>query len=171
MVPVTNKLERYLEDQTVGQRLLGKTMRFVWGALFSRDALEGLPDNEKQIKEKEREMDRNCGIRFKKWEEDWVREFGKELPKSWQIEEAADTAPTTPMRHIPFFGLGSTKQGDLRSSNKGSQTEVGSSGIDEYESKFHSHGMNDVLRGCKRVVVIGIHGWFPGTFPIQISFE
>ncbi|KAG7440489.1 uncharacterized protein BT62DRAFT_910477 [Guyanagaster necrorhizus] len=24
-------------------------------------------------------------------------------------------------------------------------------------------GMGDVLRGCKRVVVIGIHGWFPGT--------
>jgi hypothetical protein len=24
----------------------------------------------------------------------------------------------------------------------------------------------DVLRGCKRVVVIGIHGWFPGTFPM-----
>ncbi len=23
----------------------------------------------------------------------------------------------------------------------------------------------DVLQGCKRVVVIGIHGWFPGTFP------
>lgn len=22
----------------------------------------------------------------------------------------------------------------------------------------------DVLRGCKRVVVIGIHGWFPGKF-------
>jgi hypothetical protein len=21
---------------------------------------------------------------------------------------------------------------------------------------------DDVLRGCKRVVVIGIHGWFPG---------
>jgi len=25
----------------------------------------------------------------------------------------------------------------------------------------------DVLRGCKRVVVIGIHGWFPGTFPMS----
>ena len=24
----------------------------------------------------------------------------------------------------------------------------------------------DVLQGCKRVVVIGIHGWFPGTFPM-----
>ncbi|KAK0475873.1 hypothetical protein IW261DRAFT_1493422 [Armillaria novae-zelandiae] len=24
-------------------------------------------------------------------------------------------------------------------------------------------GMEDVLRGCKRVVVIGIHGWFPGA--------
>jgi len=22
---------------------------------------------------------------------------------------------------------------------------------------------SDVLRGCKRVVVIGIHGWFPGA--------
>jgi hypothetical protein len=21
----------------------------------------------------------------------------------------------------------------------------------------------DILQGCKRVVVIGIHGWFPGT--------
>ncbi|EEB87541.1 hypothetical protein MPER_15077, partial [Moniliophthora perniciosa FA553] len=23
--------------------------------------------------------------------------------------------------------------------------------------------VRDVLRGCKRVVVIGIHGWFPGA--------
>ena len=44
----------------------------------------------------------------------------------------------------------------------GSQIGVGPSGIDEYDGKFHSLAMKDVLRGCKRVVVIGIHGWFPG---------
>jgi hypothetical protein len=27
---------------------------------------------------------------------------------------------------------------------------------------------SDILRGCKRVVVIGIHGWFPGTFSFPI---
>ncbi|KAH6894036.1 hypothetical protein BKA70DRAFT_1117551, partial [Coprinopsis sp. MPI-PUGE-AT-0042] len=23
--------------------------------------------------------------------------------------------------------------------------------------------VDDVLRGCKRVVIIGVHGWFPGA--------
>ena len=53
MVSVTNKPERYLVDQTVGGKLLRKTMRFVTGVLFSRDAL---PDSEKQIKGKKREI-------------------------------------------------------------------------------------------------------------------
>ena len=179
IVPVTNKPERYLEDKTVGGKLLGKTMRFVSGVLFARDARDGSPEPEKQIKGKEREAGRNHDIDFKRWEEERFREFGKQLPKSWQIEEAglnADTAPTTPtipMNHTPIFGFGSpkfTKKGDLRSSDKGSQIGVGSSGVDEYEGQFHSPEMKDVLRGCKRVAVIGIHGWFPGVFSIQISF-
>ena len=162
MAPVANKPERYLEDQTVGGKLLGKTMRFVSGVLFSRDARDGSPESEKQIKGKEREMDRNRDIDYKKWEEERFREFGKELPKSWQMVEAgldADTTPTAPTSHMPIFGLGSTK--------KGSQIGVSSTGIDEYDGKSHSLGMKDVLRGCKRVVVIGIHGWFPGAFPFK----
>ena len=160
MVPVANKPERYLEDQTVGGKLLGKTMRFVSGVLFARDARDWSPESEKQIKGKEREMDRNRVIDFKKWEEERFREFGKELPKSWQIEEAGLDADTTPMSHIQIFGLGSPKM------NKGPQIGVGSSGIDECEGRSHSLGMRDVLRGCKRVVIIGIHGWFPGVFSI-----
>jgi hypothetical protein len=73
----------------------------------------------------------------------------------------ADTAPTAPISHIPSFGFGSPKvmkKGDLRPSDKGSQIVIGSSDIDGHE------GMKDVLRGCKRVAVIGIHGWFPGVF-------
>jgi hypothetical protein len=85
-----------------------------------------------------------------------------------------DTTPTTPMSLIPIFGFGSpkfTKKGDLRSTNKGSQIGVGAGGIDEKESQSHSFGTKDILRGCKRVVVIGIHGWFPGVFSIQFFFE
>ena len=55
--------------------------------------------------------------------------------------------------------------------NKESQVGVGASGVDEYEGQSHSLGMKDVLRGCKRVDVIGIHGWFPGVFSIQISLK
>jgi hypothetical protein len=29
--------------------------------------------------------------------------------------------------------------------------------------KPDTEGIEDVLRGCRRVVVIGIHGWFPGA--------
>jgi hypothetical protein len=162
MVPATNIPERYSEDQTVGGKLLGKTMSFVSGVLFSKDTRHGSPESEKQMKGKDREMDRNSDIDFKKWKEERFREFGKELPKSWQIVEGgldADATPTTPMNNIPIFGLGS---------NKRSQIGVGSSGIDGYEDKSHSFGMKDVLRGCKRVVVIGIHGWFPGAFSIQL---
>ena len=149
-------------------------MRFVSGVLFARDAHDGSPETEKQTKGKEREIDRNRYLDFKKWEEERFREFGKELPKSWQIEGAAldvDTTPTTSMSHIPLFGFGSPKKSDLRSTNKEAQIGVGASGIDNYEGQSHPPGMKDVLRGCKRVVVIGIHGWFPGVFSFQISFE
>ena len=175
VLPVANKPERYLEDQTVGGKLLGKTMRFVSGVLFAKDGRDGSPQSERQqIKGKEREMERNRDIDFKKWEEERFREFGKELPKSWQIKEGGLDADATPTSHIPIFKFGSpksTKKGDLRSTNKESQIGVGASGVDENEGQSHSHEMKDVLRGCKRVVVIGIHGWFPGTFSIQISFE
>lgn len=29
----------------------------------------------------------------------------------------------------------------------------------------------DVLRGCKRVVVVGVHGWFPGTIVRTVMGE
>ena len=170
IVTATNKSETYPEDKTVGGKLLGKTMRFVSGVLFPRDVRNGSPESEKQIKGKEREMDRNRDIDFKKWKEERFKEFGKELPKLWQILEAGldvDTMPTTPISNIPIFGLGSTKKDDLPSSNKRSQTGVSSGGINE----SHSSGMKDILRGCKIVVVIGIHGWFPGALSIRIYFE
>jgi hypothetical protein len=53
--------------------------------------------------------------------------FGKALPRSWEVLNAAQGGAT----------------------------------LDQ-----------DVLRGCKRVVVIGIHGWFPGEDgPLSSTFQ
>ena len=161
---VVRKSQRDLEDKTVGGKLLGKTMKFVSEVLFARD---GSPKS--KGKEKAADQDSDISRDLKKWEEERFKEFGKELPKAWQIEEAgldADTRSTTPLSHIPTFGFysaDSPKKSDVPLINEGSQAGVGASGVDENQGAgSHSDGMKDVLRGCKRVVVIGIHGWFPG---------
>ena len=70
-------------------------------------------------------------------EREWVH-FGKELPRAWDVVE----------------GRVGAQEESGKGKGKGGGIGVGVGvGIDP-----------DVLRGCKRVVVIGIHGWFPGTF-------
>lgn len=59
--------------------------------------------------------------------------FGKELPRSFDVLRQAGITPNA-----------GTKKG------KGKE-------------KADVEGMEDVLRGCRKVVVIGIHGWFPGA--------
>ena len=44
VVPVNVKPLRFLDDQGLGGKLLGKTMRFVSGVLFSRDGQDGSSD-------------------------------------------------------------------------------------------------------------------------------
>jgi hypothetical protein len=153
VVPVNVKPQRFLDDQGVGGKLLGKTMRFVSGVLFSRDAQDGSSGPGGQVKGKEREMSRDDGIerQVTKWEEERFKAYGKELPKAWQILE-----------------------GNFSTTSKGSPVGAGTSGMGEGGAQnegLPSHEMKDVLRGCKRVVVIGIHGWFPGMHSINCSFE
>ena len=143
-------------DQGVGGKLLGKTMRFVSDVLFTKDAPSG-----RQGKGKERERSRDSTEVFVDEGEvdkkERLKEFGKELPKTWQIIEDAGldaTTPTTPMIHMPTFGF---------CSSAGASGVVNGGGA-------NPQGMKDVLRGCKKVVVIGIHGWFPGMsffFPVS----
>ena len=169
VVPAT--IKPYLDGQGIGGKLLGKTMRFVSGMLFTKDTHDGSLESDKQAKGKEREISRDGGIDreiIKRWEQERFKWFGKELPKMWQIEEAAlntDTTPTKLINRIPNFGLcspESTKKNDLRSTNKKLNVGIGASGVDDQAEVSYSHGVKDVLRGCKRVVVIGVHGWFPG---------
>jgi len=145
-------------------------MKFISG-VFTKNPHES-PESDGQMKGKERAMDddSNIGREFKKWKEERFKDFGKELPKAWQIEEAgldSDTMSMTSIGYVPLFGSSShepTKKGDVRSANKGSQAGVDASHVDEdHGARSHSDGVKDVFRGCKRVVVIGIHGWFPGA--------
>jgi hypothetical protein len=163
VVPATVKPQRYLDVQGVGGRLLGKTMRYVSGMLFTRDAHDESLESGTQMKGKERETDGEALV-DREVKEERFKQFGKELPKMWQIlEEDMNTTPTTPMDCFGFRSPEPTKKGDLNQS-----------GVNEDEGRVegsHSQGMKDVLSGCKRVVAIGIHGWFLGICSVHFSFQ
>lgn len=58
---------------------------------------------------------------------------------------------------------GSTGKGKARSTDDESFADFGRE-LPRIWDVIGEQFDGDVLRGCKRVVVIGIHGWFPGTF-------
>ena len=63
--------------------------------------------------------------------------FGKELPRAWDVVEGR-------------VGVGNNTYGVGKGKGRGA-----------------IHVDLDVLRGCTRVVVIGIHGWFPGKSVVR----
>ena len=69
-----------------------------------------------------------------------LERFGEKLPKAWNIVDPPPVAPATPSikRTLSFEGL--------------------------LHGGASARQVDDVLRGCKRVVIIGVHGWFPGKF-------
>lgn len=121
------------DNASVGGKLLGKTIKFVSGVLFANDA----PVMSAKGKERERE---NVESLLEKERREKFVGIGRELPKAWGVLRAAgwDVDP----------GMGAASSAGRES--LGGDVD---GGLD----------MSDVLRGCKRVVVIGVHGWFPGT--------
>ncbi|KAK0235150.1 hypothetical protein EDD85DRAFT_773550 [Armillaria nabsnona] len=80
--------------------------------------------------------------------------------------------PTTPQlssrlgRTVRFLLGGSTDGGKGKERDVSADVGVGlprAWDVLQGQSSPSEAGMGDVLRGCKRVVVIGIHGWFPGA--------
>ncbi|KAG6908575.1 hypothetical protein DXG01_004133 [Tephrocybe rancida] len=124
---------------------LSKTMRFVSGVLFSGDGADS--DPEKRARERERERERE--------EKERERRFGAfsaALPRAWDVMRHPDPpAPPPASAQQSRWGKGKGKE---RARETGAGLGLG-------------HGekaqMEDVLRGCRRVLVIGIHGWFPGA--------
>ena len=130
------------DNVSVGGKLIGKTIKFVSGVLFAKDA----PMMSAKGKERERETVQS--LLEKERRERFVG-IGRELPKTWGVLRAAgwDVDSGTEMRGIGMGAASSTSRESLGGDVDG--------GLGE-------EGMSNVLRGCKRVVVIGVHGWFPG---------
>jgi len=80
------------------------------------------------------------------------REFGKELPKAWGVLEEGGVDTRS-------MGFGCSRFGS------GSLSLKAGAGLKGPMTTEDDHGLYDVLRGCRRVVVIGVHGWFPGKVP------
>ncbi|KJA24769.1 hypothetical protein HYPSUDRAFT_38427 [Hypholoma sublateritium FD-334 SS-4] len=85
------------------------------------------------------------------------RAWGQELPKAWRvlqegaIEEGGSSSASVDARPRKI-----RRRGSWGSSHGGPERIYADAGEE-------AGGMHDVLRGCRRVVVIGIHGWFPGA--------
>lgn len=156
------------DDDRSSGRLLGRAMGFVSGVLFSKDGstatspgtgskaklcsgVGGEDHNDENISASERER------------RERFQHFGKELPHAWDVVERANVgrvthptgdssipskAPTQMARHAVGRLLALSKDKDKDGGPQGNE-------------QTHVH---DILRGCRRVVVIGVHGWFPGKY-------
>jgi len=88
------------------------------------------------------------------------RDFGRELPKDWSVLEG---------RYTPGMGVSSASRWRVSSSSSSSSSAAAAANVSAAKGKSSTQtqegdaGLHDVLRGCRRVVVIGIHGWFPGA--------
>jgi hypothetical protein len=71
--------------------------------------------------------------------------WGQELPKAWEVVEPHPHSGLQSQPTSPSAGNGKTK------------TQLP-------EATLAATVEKDVLRGAKRAVIIGVHGWFPGTY-------
>jgi len=172
----------------VGGKLFGKTMKFVSGVLFNAkedpgplsSPAVGISSSDSTAapggriggskgKERMREMSASSLSRddggsvdatmslLQRERQERFKEFGKELPKAWKVLEDAgwDTSYT-------HSAHDSTAKRLLRRMSSAAATHGVGHGSSFKAGVPPSEAVNDVLRGCKRVVVIGVHGWFPG---------
>ncbi|KAF9032252.1 hypothetical protein BJ165DRAFT_777818 [Panaeolus papilionaceus] len=118
------------------------------------------------------------------------RHFGRELPKAYQVLEEAGYDTSAPPEYSPspayshlssspprFSSPRSARSPSLPRNLSSSPPQSATSGFSffgggpkraaspppEMPEPAPMEEVRDLLRGCKRVVVIGVHGWFPGA--------
>lgn len=126
-------------DENVTEKFIGRTMKFVSGVLFAKET-----ESVRKGKERERE-EASTAIEREKRER--YSMFGKELPRALQAQQDARRAEMKTDEHLGSSqpaGANRSRMKDLSDSQQGLKDVA------------------DVMKGCKKVVVIGIHGWFPG---------
>ena len=177
-------------DQGVGGKLLGRTMRFMSSVLWAKDGVgagEGGGSGLMRGKEKERERARvregsadtarrtgSVGVGgggeslVERDRRERFREFGRELPKAWAVLEGGGGDVRFAARSRSRVSSTSSSSSLLSAATIAAKAKVketpakGKADAKEEEG-LDTAGLYDVLRGCRRVVVIGVHGWFPGA--------
>lgn len=93
-------------------------------------------------------------------------QFGQELPKAWEVIEGS-SAGGGGSAELRESVVSEMRPGVGRAGSSASRTRsAGGAGadVDCRVSQSVFEGLSrDVLRGCRRVVIIGVHGWFPGA--------
>ncbi|KAG2006380.1 hypothetical protein CC2G_002700 [Coprinopsis cinerea AmutBmut pab1-1] len=181
------------EDSSPGpstSTILGKTMKFVSGVLFSKDdhqsqqqshqrarsssqvrrgstsgnrhSSSSRPTNSSRLRRSSSGVGGvggplDLGTLLEQERQKRFERFGEELPKAWKVLHngtIGSGGSPAPIEGVEV-GLGDT------SANTGVNATIGTRvpGLGDSQGQ----AIHDVLRGCRRVVVIGVHGWFPGA--------
>lgn len=136
------------EDENAGSGTgkLAKTMKFVTNVLFSGSPGENQsPSVDEAMAAAHHAKSLLLPHAFKdmKEKERLYKQFGKCLPRAYDVIASSASASSS---------SGSSKKGK------------GKSKVPEpVDASSDGNVMEDVLRGCEKVVVIGVHGWFPGA--------
>lgn len=151
------------DNRNTGGKLLGRAMGFVSGVLFSKDSTAVGTDNKGWLGSGASGKDQNDEhfSAAEKERRERFRHFGKELPRAWDVLESPVGGPVT-------VGFGSSSSPSKTTSQTTRHATGRFATMDNDKNKDGGLGpsegthVRDVLRGCRRVVVIGVHGWFPG---------
>jgi len=155
-------------------RLLGRAMGFVSDVLFSTSS-ESPVDNHNETTDYDQNIQEQVPPRVMKERLERFQHFGKELPHAWDILEPSashDGKDSSGVR-APLLSPSKTSISNQSTlSRRIPWRFMAAMGRDkapiqdnhEAISNHAEEKINDVLRGCRRVVVIGIHGWFPGEW-------
>ena len=154
-------------------RLLGRAMGFVSDVLFST-SLESPVDNHDGSTDDDQNTQERVPPQAMKERLERFQHFGKELPHAWDILEPSANSKNPSGVRVPLSSPSKTSISNQSTlSRRIPWRFMAAMGRDkapmqdnhEATSNHAEEKINDVLRGCRRVVVIGIHGWFPGEWP------
>ncbi|KAF9446917.1 hypothetical protein P691DRAFT_803264 [Macrolepiota fuliginosa MF-IS2] len=152
------------DDRITGGKLLGRAVGFVSSVLFSKDGTaSGSAGNKSRLGSGAGGEDHqeHLSAAEKERKEKFLH-FGMELPRALDVIESPVEDPMTSRSGVSCSPYKATSQTIRHFAGRfmamdADKDKDGELGPDERAC------VRDVLRGCRRVVVIGIHGWFPGA--------
>ncbi|KAF7785233.1 hypothetical protein Agabi119p4_1398 [Agaricus bisporus var. burnettii] len=159
MIPPSSEIKRQGYERS-GGNLLGRAMGFVSSVLFSKDnTATGLDSSYKGKLSSDISDEHHAHTNgYEEEQQGKYQDFGKQLPRAWELVgphqdnlKASRTPPPETLAQVARQAIGRFLTYGQDANRDGT-----------FSPGEQKH-INDTLRGCRRVVVIGVHGWFPGA--------